>query len=42
MLATHTFQAPGFYRKQGFVEVGRIPDYPRGHAQVWFVKQLAR
>jgi len=31
--ATHTFQAPGFYR---------IADYPRGHAQVWFVKQLAR
>ena len=41
VLSTHSFQAPGFYRKLGFVEVGRIPDYPQGHAQIWFVKRLA-
>jgi GNAT superfamily N-acetyltransferase len=27
-LDTWTFQAPGFYEKLGFAEVGRIPNYP--------------
>ena len=39
-LDTWTFQAPGFYRKLGFVEVGRIPNYPPGHERIFFVKHL--
>jgi ribosomal protein S18 acetylase RimI-like enzyme len=41
VLSTHSFQAPGFYKKHGFVEVARIPDYPRGHSQIWLVRKLA-
>jgi ribosomal protein S18 acetylase RimI-like enzyme len=40
VLATHSFQAPDFYRKLGFDEVGRINDYPRGHASIWMRKGL--
>jgi GNAT superfamily N-acetyltransferase len=40
VLSTHTFQAPGFYARRGYVEVGRTPDYPRGHAQVHLTKSL--
>lgn len=39
-LDTWTFQAPGFYRKLGFVECGRIVDYPAGHDRVFYVKRL--
>jgi ribosomal protein S18 acetylase RimI-like enzyme len=31
---THTFQAPAFYPKFGFVEVGRTRGTPRGHDQI--------
>jgi len=41
VLATHDFQAPGFYARLGFVEVGRFVDYPAGGYQVQLVKQLA-
>jgi ribosomal protein S18 acetylase RimI-like enzyme len=40
VLSTHSFQAPDFYRRLGFEEIGRIPDYPRGHAQIFFRKRL--
>ncbi len=39
-LDTYTFQAPGFYAKLGFEEVGRIPDYPPGHARHFLAKRL--
>jgi GNAT superfamily N-acetyltransferase len=39
-LSTHTFQAPTFYARRGYVECGRTPSYPRGHAQVHLVKRL--
>jgi GNAT superfamily N-acetyltransferase len=39
-LDTFTFQAPDFYRKLGFTEFGRIVDYPRGGARVFFAKRL--
>lgn len=40
-LDTYSFQAPDFYRKMGFREVGRIDDYPRGEARHFFAKTLA-
>lgn len=30
-LSTYDFQAPGFYRRLGFVEIARIEDKPLGH-----------
>ncbi len=39
-LDTWTFQAPGFYEKLGFSEVGRIADYPPGHDRIFFCKRL--
>jgi len=40
VLGTHSFQAPGFYQKLGFKEVARLDHYPRGHAQLFFRKDL--
>jgi len=40
VLSTHSFQAPGFYRRHGYVEVGRADGYPRGHAQIFLMKRL--
>ena len=39
--STHSFQAPEMYRARGYVEYGRIDDYPRGFAHIHFVKDLA-
>ena len=40
LLGTFSFQAPGFYAKLGYEEVGRIPDYPPGHARLFLAKRL--
>jgi GNAT superfamily N-acetyltransferase len=39
-LDTMSFQAPGFYLRQGYTECGRIEDYPPGHTRIWFMKRL--
>jgi len=39
-LDTFSFQAPGFYRKQGYEMFGTIADYPRGHQRHFFRKTL--
>lgn len=39
-LHTGTFQAPGFYEKQGFTAFGTIPDYPPGHDTIYYLKRL--
>ena len=39
-LHTGTFQAPGFYEKQGFTAFGTVPDYPPGHATIYYLKRL--
>jgi len=38
---THTFQAPAFYRKLGYEQIGFAPDAPAGHGEAFFVKRLA-
>jgi ribosomal protein S18 acetylase RimI-like enzyme len=38
VLSTHTFQAPSFYIKHGYVIVGSFSDYPRGHRSVFLEK----
>jgi ribosomal protein S18 acetylase RimI-like enzyme len=40
VLATHTFQALDLYRRRGYVEYGRVENYPEGHAWVHLVKDL--
>jgi GNAT superfamily N-acetyltransferase len=39
-LNTYTYQAPGFYERQGYSEFGRLEGMPPGHARVWFKKSL--
>jgi GNAT superfamily N-acetyltransferase len=39
-LDTVSFQAPDFYRRNGYVEFGRIEGYPPGHTRHWFMKRL--
>ena len=39
-LHTGTFQAPGFYEKQGFQAFGTIADYPPGHDTIYYSKRL--
>ncbi|TLG90681.1 GNAT family N-acetyltransferase [Pseudomonas edaphica] len=40
-LDTFSFQAPAFYRKQGFTEFGHIADFPPGHKRHFFHKRLS-
>ncbi|MBT2571390.1 GNAT family N-acetyltransferase [Planococcus sp. ISL-110] len=37
---TLSFQAPAFYKKQGFSEFGVIKDFPEGHNHYYFEKWL--
>ncbi|MFI1968091.1 GNAT family N-acetyltransferase [Streptomyces cinnamoneus] len=41
MVSSYTFQAPGFYERHGYGEVGRVPGVPGGHADVYLFKSLA-
>lgn len=40
-LWTYSFQAPGFYGKQGYTEFGRLPDMPPGHARIYLAKRFS-
>ena len=40
VLSTHSFQAPDFYCKHGYVVAGKVADYPHGHAHILFEKPL--
>jgi ribosomal protein S18 acetylase RimI-like enzyme len=39
-LCTATFQAPGFYEKMGYQLFGKLPDYPKGHDNLYYMKLL--
>jgi GNAT superfamily N-acetyltransferase len=39
-LSSFSFQAPGFYRKQGYEEFGALSDFPPGHTHHFFRKRL--
>lgn len=38
-LHTSTFQAPDFYKKLGYVEIGRLEDRPPGMQRFWLAKR---
>jgi ribosomal protein S18 acetylase RimI-like enzyme len=40
VLSTHSFQAPAFYRRLGYRQIGEATGYPRGHSQVYLAKDL--
>ncbi|MBZ5200733.1 GNAT family N-acetyltransferase [Planomicrobium chinense] len=40
VVETFSFQAPGFYKKQGFQEFGVLEDHPKGHSKYFFEKRL--
>jgi GNAT superfamily N-acetyltransferase len=37
---TFSFQNPGFWQRNGYVEFGRLDGMPAGHARIWFRKTL--
>ncbi len=37
-LDTVSFQAPEFYKRQGYSEFGRIAGFPPGHTRIWLMK----
>jgi GNAT superfamily N-acetyltransferase len=39
-LTTSTWQAPGFYEKQGYHEIGRLHGRPEGHDRIWYAKRF--
>lgn len=39
-LYTSSFQAPGFYRRQGYTELGMLAERPAGHTRYWFAKRF--
>jgi GNAT superfamily N-acetyltransferase len=40
-LDTHSYQAPGFYRRQGYAQTGELPGWPgEGRTRIFFRKAL--
>ncbi len=40
LIFTHSFQAPPFYERHGYVRQASIPNYPQGHELHVYLKQL--
>ena len=40
VLATHSFQAPGFYERMGYERKYAIEEAPKGHDDIIYVKVL--
>jgi GNAT superfamily N-acetyltransferase len=41
VLSTHSFQAPDFYSKHGYIVSGEFSAYPRGHRSIFLEKLLS-
>jgi len=41
-LDTFTFQAPGFYEKNGYGVFGKLADFPPGHQRIFYKKDLGK
>lgn len=39
-LDTFSFQAPGFYEKQGYTRFGELPEYPPGFKRYFYFKKI--
>jgi len=39
-VSSHSFQAPAFYARRGYLEIARLDDHPPGHSSVFFAKRL--
>jgi GNAT superfamily N-acetyltransferase len=39
-LDTFTFQAPEFYEKLGYSELGRLKNFPPGHERIYYFKEF--
>ena len=39
-LDTHAYQAPGFYRRLGYEQIGDLPGWPAGSRRLFFRKAL--
>ncbi|MFL1460988.1 GNAT family N-acetyltransferase [Roseococcus sp. DSY-14] len=37
---TFSFTAPGFWRRNGWTEAGRLDGMPPGHSRIWYRKKL--
>ncbi|HEV8333865.1 MAG TPA: GNAT family N-acetyltransferase [Steroidobacteraceae bacterium] len=40
LLSSHSFQAPAFYAREGYVQVARVEDHPVGHSNIFFAKRI--
>jgi GNAT superfamily N-acetyltransferase len=40
LLSSHSFQAPEFYARLGYIEIARIEGHPTGHASIFLAKPL--
>jgi GNAT superfamily N-acetyltransferase len=41
-LSTHSYQAPGFYRRLGYQVIGELPGWPGNTTRIFFRKTLER
>ncbi|AIY06181.1 GCN5-related N-acetyltransferase [Planococcus sp. PAMC 21323] len=39
-LETFSFQAPEFYKRLGFMEMGKLEDFPKGYTHYYMYKEL--
>jgi len=42
LVSSHSFQAPGFYEKMGYVQQASISDHPVGYANIVFAKRITQ
>ena len=40
LIASHSFQAPGFYARRGYERVARVSDHPVGYSSMFYAKRL--